>query len=525
MSRTFRSKNWFLLRHSWPVIAMSVLLLGLGISGASYVQRLQKAESRLLANHVSSILSAEQLVIVIREIRSQLNQFLLTGQEHNLERIPTLRADADIWFGDARRLSTDDQEFALLDQIASGFQEFDREFARLRQITSEKEQIEAISNLANRTLTRETLRHAQSFLDYDERQVMLSSVRNEVLADRLTWGLLVVGTFGGIAGALAGFGMARGLQRSMVQLSIPIRRVAGTLNSIPGTMTISAEPGFENLDNVMNQISQRVTTIVEQLQQSQTEALRAEQLAAVGQLAAGLAHELRNPLTSIKILIQSALPPESNSVVDREDLAVINQEVDRLHDLVESFLNFARPPEPERQRVSLLELVQPTIALVSRRAAVRNIRIKLVHDQPALIVLADRSQMRQVFLNLLINAIEASPNDGEILIYLDWPAVSDSLKPSSRESWSGVRVIDNGRGLPEHLGERIFEPFVTTSQTGIGLGLSICRRIVEAHGGRIHAGNGPSGGAVFTVLLPINSVNRQETLRQDAPAYADAAGH
>jgi signal transduction histidine kinase len=290
-------------------------------------------------------------------------------------------------------------------------------------------------------------------------------------------------------------------------------------------MTISAEPGFEDLDNVMNQISRQVTTVVEQLQQSQSEALRAEQLAAVGQLAAGLAHELRNPLTSIKILIQSALAPDAGSVVDREDLAVINQEVDRLHDLIESFLSFARPPQPERQRVSLLELVQPTIALVSRRAAVRNIRINLKHGRDALIVLADRSQMRQVFLNLLINAIEATPTDGEIVIQLDWPAVSDSLRPSSRESWVSVRVIDNGRGLPEQLGDRIFEPFVTTSQTGIGLGLSICRRIVEAHSGRIHAENNPAGGAVFTVLLPINSLLRQEALREDAPAYADAAGH
>jgi len=507
------------------VIAMSVLLLALGISGASYVQRLQKTESRVLANHVSSILAAEQLVIVIREIRTRLNQFLLTGEERHLDRVPSLRGEADNWLGEARRLSTDEQEFGLLDQVAAGLQEFDRDFSGMQGIAAEAEKSEAVKQIASRVVTRATLHPAQSFLDHDERQVILSSARNEVLADRLTWGLLVVGTFGGIAGGFAGFGMARGLQRSMVQLSIPIRRVAGTLNSVPGTMTISAEPGFEDLDNVMNQISQRVTTVVEQLQQSQNEALRAEQLAAVGQLAAGLAHELRNPLTSIKILIQSALGPDANSVVDREDLAVINQEVERLHELVESFLNFARPPQPERQRVSLLELVQPTISLVQRRAAARNICIKLFNKEQSLLVMADRGQMRQVFLNLLINAIEASPNDGEIQIDIDWPAVSDSLRPSARESWTSVRVTDHGRGLPEQLGDRIFEPFVTTSQTGIGLGLSICRRIIEAHGGRIHAENVPAGGAVFTVLLPINSVSRQEPLRQDAPFYADAAGH
>jgi len=519
MARSFPSKHWFLLRHSWPVIAMSALLLALGVSGASYVQRLQKTESRVLANHVSSILAAEQLVIVIREMRTRLNQYLLTGQPRNLNLLPSLRSDADNWLAEARRLSTDSQEFAFLDQVAIGLQEFDREFLKIQQTSPGEEKNNAVSRLASRVVSRVALRPAQSFLDHDEEQVKLSSARNEVLADRLTWGLLVVGTFGGVAGAFAGYGMARGLQRSIVELSIPIRRVAGTLNSIPGTMTISAEPGFEDLDNVMHQISQRVTAVVEQLQQSQSEALRAEQLAAVGQLAAGLAHELRNPLTSMKILIQSALAPDSNSVVDREDLAVINQEVDRLNELVESFLNFARPPQPERTRVSVLELVQPTIALVARRAAVRNILIKLQGDGPKLIVLADRSQMRQVFLNLLINAIDASPNDGEIDIQIDWPAITDSLKGPARESWVGVRVMDNGRGLPPDLGDRIFEPFVTTSQTGIGLGLSICRRIVETHGGRIDAENRSTGGAVFTVMLPLNSILRQET-----PVYADAAG-
>lgn len=521
MSDPVKPHRWLFLRLAAPMLLISALSMATGVIGAVYVQRTQKAESRALADHVSSIVAAEQLVIAIRELRVALGRYAITHEEPRLLNLEPLIDDRDRWLAEVDRLSETERERELLKEIISGIKNFDAGLMEVRKGHPEDPDQNEVRRLVRITLSNEVLAPAQHYLDYNESQVAVSSARNELLADRLSYGLFLVGAFGAVGGVVAGYGMARAIRRSMIQLSLPIRDVAGKLGQVAGTMTIAADPEFENLENVLQEISRRVSSVVEQLHQSQQEALRAEQLASVGQLAAGLAHELRNPLTSMKILIQSALGPGEPTVVDREDLAIMDQEVTRLEDLVETFLNFARPPQLEKHPAVLQRLVEQTLTLVARRARVRGISVR--HDFPAdeMIVNADLGQMRQVLLNLMLNAIEAVPNGGDIEIRLDryHSAPQRSSVGPGRMGWVQLSFLDNGKGLPTSLGERIFEPFVTTSQAGLGLGLSICKRIVEAHSGEIAAANRPVGGAVISIVLPLDVVRKQELI-----AHAEASG-
>jgi signal transduction histidine kinase len=257
------------------------------------------------------------------------------------------------------------------------------------------------------------------------------------------------------------------------------------------------------LENVVRLISERVEAIVDRLREHERKALAAEQLAAVGQLAAGMAHELRNPLTSMKMLVQGALAGSSSDAdgaldgwgspgLRGRDLAVLEEEITRLEHLTQSFLDFARPPAPEKRTMDVRPLVEQTLAFVAGRVAAAAARVELVAPPTPVSAPIDPGQFRQVLLNLLLNALDALVGGGVITIVLKCEG----------DGWLTLQVADTGSGLPAALGERIFDPFTTTKETGAGLGLPICKRIAEVHGGTITAANRPEGGAVFTLRLP-----------------------
>lgn len=231
-------------------------------------------------------------------------------------------------------------------------------------------------------------------------------------------------------------------------------------------------------------------------------------MAALGQLAAGLAHELRNPLTAIKLLLQPEAEDQEPPALDGQDLAVLRHEVDRLEQTLQTFLDYARPPRLEKRPVVVRTVLQQTVEVVSPRA--RQLGVTIACELPKQIweVDADAGQLRQVFLNLLLNALDASPAGTRITVRMLPPAAP----------WLTIEVADQGPGLPAEYGQRIFEPFVTTKECGTGLGLPICRRIMVEHGGDITAQNGDQGGAVFTVRLPWPDVAQQEQSARDWPS-------
>jgi signal transduction histidine kinase len=180
---------------------------------------------------------------------------------------------------------------------------------------------------------------------------------------------------------------------------------------------------------------------------------------------------------------------------------VLEEEMTRLEHLIQTFLDYARPPLLERRSFEAREVVQQVVSLVSARAGQRGVNIECALPEQPVELLADVGQFRQVLLNLLLNALDATEEGGTV--WLEVATEARLERAAARPGkWFILRVADTGHGLPPALGQRIFEPFVSTKETGLGLGLSICKRLVEAHGGEITAADRPGGGAIFTVRLP-----------------------
>jgi signal transduction histidine kinase len=222
------------------------------------------------------------------------------------------------------------------------------------------------------------------------------------------------------------------------------------------------------------------------------EGLRAaEKLAALGRLSAGLAHELRNPLNTLSVLTYAMVEQAERGGVRVSDLEVVQSELRRLNMLVEQFVDFARPRPPRFRRQRLEEVLEEALRLIGPQAAKRSISLERAW-QPTDPVWADGDQLKQVFLNLLLNAVQAMGEDGR-------------LRASTERAVGGVvvRIRDTGPGVAPEVLDRLFEPFVTARVGGTGLGLPISHRIVEAHSGTLTIDSQGGVGTTAIVWLPV----------------------
>jgi signal transduction histidine kinase len=218
---------------------------------------------------------------------------------------------------------------------------------------------------------------------------------------------------------------------------------------------------------------------------------RAQHLAEIGQLAASLAHEIKNPLAGISgaaQIIRDAMPADDpHQPIVTEILGQIN----RLDATVKDLLQYARPTPPRAQNVALDDVVERVLTVLKKEPAVQRVRIEHEPAETAAVVFADEGQIEQLLINLILNAAQASEDGG--VIHVDILAEADNVN---------LLVRDEGAGMTPEVRERTFEPFFTTKARGTGLGLTICRRIVEVHGGTIELNSEPDTGTTVTVSLP-----------------------
>ena len=242
---------------------------------------------------------------------------------------------------------------------------------------------------------------------------------------------------------------------------------------------------------------------ITQQKKVETRLQRANQMALVGEMAAGLAHEIKNPLAGIKVTLEVLADELELNDEDQDLFARVINETTRVEKLLKGLLNYARPPKLYYERFDLNTLLDSSIrnsavaGKTSSRAGVEFVRCFAV-DLPQLE--ADSAQLQQVFLNVFLNAIEAMAEGGEITV---------STRKVDEKSLE-LEITDTGKGIPEAALVKVFRPFMTTKSKGTGLGLAICKRIIEDHGGSIAAGIYPAGGTRFTIILPLNRPEWEE---------------
>lgn len=495
----------FGIRVIAPIMAMSLLLLGVGVGTAWFVHRLQVEASALVDDSVSAIQVAQGLVIDSREIRSRLHDYIDTEDPSHLEEVAELNTQLRESLEEAESQVRTEPERELVAKVREGVDAFMLRFEKVvEDVDPESESMAKapLRVLIEENINYELIRPAHDYLEFRREQIAASSKQNQAVADRVRLALILLGLCGSVAGLVGGYGIHRAISSTFVRLSVPVRDAAGKLNEVVGPLELSAGRDVQNveeLESVMQNISQHVAHVVDELQRSQRDALRAEQLAAVGQLAAGLAHELRNPLMAMKLLVQSAVERGDAGSLAGRNLRVLDEEIRRQEQAIQTFLDFARPPKLEPRSFDLKQVVEQTVALVTPRAARQGVQLHTSCHAESAVMEGDPGQIRQVLLNLLFNALDVLPGGGHVRVSIHTASGGSLGATESLE----IRVADNGPGLPESLGQRVFEPFVSTKETGMGLGLSICRRIVEAHDGEILARDLPGReGAEIVVKLP-----------------------
>jgi PAS domain S-box-containing protein len=227
-----------------------------------------------------------------------------------------------------------------------------------------------------------------------------------------------------------------------------------------------------------------IKTLTEQL-------IRADRLAAMGELTAGVAHEVRNPLGIIRASVQLMEDAECSRERVTEAAEVIKQEIDRLDRVIKALLDFGRPAAPTLRPVAVSQVLED-VALFSRTFASRaHVKITERYSTDAPDVLADPEQLKQVFVNLISNAVQAMPGGGSL-----------TIETGAEEGFVFVRFRDTGPGISAGVRDKIFDPFVSTRDDGTGLGLTIVHRIVDEHDGHIEVTSDPGAGTTFTVWLP-----------------------
>jgi two-component system NtrC family sensor kinase len=241
-------------------------------------------------------------------------------------------------------------------------------------------------------------------------------------------------------------------------------------------------------------LEKKVSERADEMKKINAQLFRSEKLASLGKLAAGVAHEINNPLTGILTNSSLLLEDMEKDDPNREDVEVMVSETIRCREIVKRLLDFARQTKPQKRLASINALIDNIILLVRNQTSFRNILIEKDLDADLPDILVDPDQIQQVFVNIILNAAEAMTKGG-------------SLKIRSMRSRDGESIVitlaDTGPGIKEEVRERIFDPFFTTKEHGTGLGLSISYGIIEQHGGVISVDSIMSIGSTFTIVLPI----------------------
>ncbi len=479
-----------------PIIVVSIIWVAGSTLTAHFVQQVYTSHTRALEDNVSSIRAAWAM----RETLWRLHSIGVeaTGKqprETEVE-IGELKAEFLKHLTEAEKSALTPAEQALVKAINEHFTLYCDSIASriqpqglgglLTSSAAEKEK--------NMRLARAVAEPCRQLLALNEQMLSDANGQSTRLARWADLNRLAFLTAGPIVGIFCGLWVARSLHRSISQIIVTLRDAAAGSDYELGSIEVRSNADLPALQQQVQVVTNRIRKVAEELQEARQCAVSAARLAAAGEVAAGVAHEIRNPLTSVKLLIQSAAQRPQTPAWLTEDLRVAQQEIARIEDTIQGLLEFAGPPELHRIPHNLWTTVNRSINLIEGRAHQNKVTIEQVPPPQPILVDGDPDQLHQVLVNMLLNAIEAMPDGGVLRICME----CDTGTPAVCR----IVVRDSGPGISAEMISRIFEPFVTTKPQGTGLGLAISHRIAEEHGGRLLASNREDGGAEIHAGAP-----------------------
>jgi len=322
--------------------------------------------------------------------------------------------------------------------------------------------------------------------------ISLEEMRAEMQNTRLM--MILIGCGGlliGVAGAVLLARRITGPLKKLVEGTVKISK-----EDFSQMIDITSQDEIGNLAQSFNEMSRQLLLARKRMEAANRKLIQAEKLASIGRISAGIAHEIRNPLTSVKLNIQKLIQSEQLNEVEKEHLSLSQEGISQMEKFVKELLDFTRVPELNLDRFPIEQILEESVKTLADTLELKKVVIEKNFEEGLPQILADGDKLRQVFLNILRNAYEAVEERGRINISL-------SLLEEQSGSKIRVEISDNGCGIPEEYRETIFEPYYTTKSSGIGLGLAIARKIIEQHMGSLKVEENVEKGTSFVILIPI----------------------
>ncbi|MGE3803763.1 MAG: sensor histidine kinase, partial [Gemmataceae bacterium] len=352
------------LNVAGPSVVVSLVLFAVCIAIAAYLFQRQSSSAEQLSKDVESRKSAQDLEATLKSLAT------LVGQ--NQDELGELHEAAVRELADCLELADKPQELDLVQKLSTSYGRY-QELWSANGLRGQERL--AVRRTARGVLETETIPLCRELRNFNISAIDKSEQLNRSVNRWLLPGLVAVGIIGALNGIYLGYAVAGRVRRSVYQLSVSLRDAAAHLDPDTSTITLIEDGDLRHVNEQMNAVVRDIETTVAKLQQREREVLRADQLAAVGQLAAGMAHELRNPLTSVKMLVQTNREEAEQRGVPAEDLQLIEQEIRRMERCLQNFLDFARPPRLERKPLELTTVIERSLHLVAARARKQHVEV------------------------------------------------------------------------------------------------------------------------------------------------------
>ncbi len=450
-----------------------------------------------VTENLPSLRAAEELEIALLETRGVVVSFILDdGNSERLRDLEQKKRSFRLAFERARATAHTRGERKILGELERTYREYDEKRDEMISRYQRGDRDNAIALFLNevRHLSMQVDQLSRDFIAENKRYIDAATERAQCHITRATW------IVGGFTAMTIGVGAALGWL-FFHEVRIPLRQMVAEARSFTRqTSPCAVDSPDDELPAVgeyLRSLMCDVSDARSALEENRRRLVNAEKLAVVGKLAAGVAHEIRNPLTAVKMWLFSIRKTIGEAPELDRKFDIVSAEITRLEKIVRNFLEFSRPPALELGEQSVAAIVDRTLELFRHRIEDKKLRLVRADASHLAPVTADSDQFKQVLINVLDNAVEATNEGGEIRIAIEMDCVSDD------RPMVVVRVHDTGCGMPQDVRERVFEPFYTTKDDGTGLGLCIAAQIMARHGGRLVLESSTQRGTTFAVWTPI----------------------
>jgi len=471
------------------LLALMLTTIGGGLVTLWHNEAMDTLLTSLIDKNVASYHAAEELETALLQQKGFLTYYFLDGNPQWLQEIAQYHRAFEEWLGKARKSAYTEAMEEIIGQIDSGYHQYIVSREQVINLYREgKKEMGAKLHWEVRHQYVDILNLCRRYKLTHEYAISRVRTESQARARFINAFALVAVPAVVVLGVLLAYILIK-------QILGPIRQLA--MEAAP------ANPGTRVPDEV-KALSSRVHSLIEDVDLAQTELERSQEhllqsgkWAMVGKLAAGVAHSIRNPLTSVNMRLFSLKRSLAMSLSQQEDFQVISEEIRHIDTIVRNFLEFSRPPKLQMQRVSPSDVVNMALVLLRYRLESYGVEVKLIRKHRLPEIWADPDQLKEVLVNLVLNACEVMVNGGVITIREE-ELVEPPLGPAA-----AIRVSDNGPGIPESVRDKVFQPFFSTKEEGTGLGLSIATRIIADHGGRLELASKQNEGATFIITLPL----------------------